>query len=56
MKIHVVSAEFAHGQWRAVKAFQDEMAADDYAYELYEKQMFGDEMVLDSRVDEVSLI
>ena len=56
MKIHVVSAKFAYEQWRAVMAFQNEETADNYADELYEKQMFGDEMVLDSRVDEVNLI
>lgn len=56
MTVYVVSAEFVHSQWRAVRAFKDEKAADDYAYELYEEGFFGDEMVLDSRVDEVNLI
>lgn len=53
MTIHVVSAEFASGQWRAVKAFNVEDMADDYAEKIYEKGYVGNEIILDSRVDEV---
>lgn len=56
MKIHVVSAEFENEQWYAVKAFVDEEEADDYAMEIYQQGCFCDKRVLDSRVDEVSLI
>ena len=56
MKIHVVSAEFENEQWYAVKAFMDEEEADDYAIEIYQNGCCDGNKVVDSRVDEVSLI
>lgn len=56
MKIHVVLAEFENEQWRAVKAFKNEEEADDYAMEIYQNGCFGNDLVFDSRVDEVNLI
>lgn len=55
MRIHVVSAEFPRTGWRAIQAFADEDEADRYAMEIYEKQNWCNEIILDSRVDEVGL-
>ena len=55
MWIHVVSAEIKEDVWRAVRAFVTESEADEYAEKIYQDGHIGDQIVLDSRVDEIVL-